>query len=250
MKHLVLLIAMLLLPIMGNSQTLHSLIMINKEEPNRQTDRTAEMNNMSTFIRTLVSTLGYHNKMTTRSGKSFTSVQLESDLNNMVVSDNDIVVFYYSGHGVNWDDDEWPHMALLDRQYHATKVYNKLLEKFGNAKLILCIAACCNMDEEGRSRERKTYASLDQNLAKQLFTGFSGHRAYIASSSIRGQYSYSWSGGATPGAIYGISLREAIQDALTGKIKADWDYVFESAKQKTLNKTENKQMPQYSKKRW
>ena len=234
----------------AQAQTLHSIIMVNKEEPNRQVDRTAEMNNMSAFVRNIANLLGYKNNMRCRSGQQFTGAQLDQDIAALNVTQGDVVIFYYSGHGLNYDDDEWPHMALKDCRYHETTVYNKLLQRCAEAKLILCISACCNMDSEGLNRQKKSYANPDPTLTKRLFRDFEGHRAYVASSSIRGQYSYSWAGGPTPGAIYGIALREAIQEAMSGAITAEWDYVFEAAKQKTLQKTEQKQMPQFSKKRW
>lgn len=52
--------------------------------------------------------------MRTYSGKTFTYIQLKTNINDMVVNDNDIIIFYYSKHGINWNDDKWPHIALAD----------------------------------------------------------------------------------------------------------------------------------------
>lgn len=230
-----------------NAQTLHSIIMVNKEEPNRQVDRTADYKNMSAFFTKIANTLGYRNNMLCYSGSSFKATVSLQAIESLSIESGDVVVFYYSGHGANWDDDEWPHMVFLDRQYSETSIYNKLKEKARNAKLVLCIADCCNMDSEGTRREKKTYASFDPALAKQLFTDFEGHRSYIISASIRGQYSYSH---LQYGAFFGIAFRESVTRALTGQVQPNWVYVLEDAKSLTLDLLEQKQMPQFHMDRW
>ena len=55
----ILFIALLSISIaVAQSQTFHTIIMVNKEEPNRQVDRTADFNNMSTFFTKIAQTLG------------------------------------------------------------------------------------------------------------------------------------------------------------------------------------------------
>lgn len=247
MKKIVLALLMSVFVLSINAQTFHSIILVNKEEPNRQVDRTADFNRMSAFFTQIAQTLGYKNNMLRYSGQAFRASNALQAIESLNVSAGDIVVFYYSGHGANWDDDEWPHMAFLDRQYSETSIYNKLREKFSNAKLILCISDCCNMDSEGQRREKRTYSGFDAALAKKLFTDFEGHRAYEISASIRGQYSWS---NRQYGALFGIALREAITEALTGKTQPNWVYVLERAKTLTLEITEEKQMPQYKMNRW
>lgn len=243
-----LIIALLFISItVAKAQTFHTIIMVNKEEPNRQVDRTADFNNMSTFFTKIAQSLGYKNNMLRYSGQSFRATNALQAIESLNVGLNDIVVFYYSGHGANWDDDEWPHMAFLDRQYGETTIYNKLREKFGNAKLILCISDCCNMDSEGARREKRTYSGFDPVLTKKLFTDFEGHRSYEISASIRGQYSYS---NRQYGALFGIALREAVSSALTGKTQPNWVYVLEKAKSLTLELTNQEQMPQFKMNRW
>lgn len=247
MKKLMFLILLSINITVAQAQTFHTIIMVNKEEPNRQVDRTADFNNMSTFFGTIARSLGYKNNMLRYSGQNFRAANALQAIESLKVGLNDIVVFYYSGHGANWDDDEWPHMAFLDRQYGETAIYNKLREKFGNAKLILCISDCCNMDSEGTRREKRTYSGFDPALVKKLFTDFEGHRSYEISASIRGQYSYS---NRQYGALFGIAFREAVSSALTGNTQPNWVYVLEKAKSLTLEFTKQEQMPQFKMNRW
>lgn len=247
MKRVLIIMWVAMLPWCMQAQTFHSIVMVNKEEPNRQVDRIADFNNMTAFLGQIAKTLGYRHDLKTYSGSAFRASNALAAVEGLNVAANDIVVFYYSGHGANWDDDEWPHMAFLDRQYSETAIYNKLREKYSQAKLILCISDCCNMDSEGSRKEKKSYAGFDAALAKKLFTGFEGHRSYEISASIRGQYSYS---NTTYGALFGIALREAVSQALSGTIQPNWVYVLEAAKTITLGLTQDRQMPQYHMDRW
>ena len=247
MKRLITIVLLLIGITIAYGQTFHTIIMVNKEEPNRQVDRTADFNNMSTFFTKIAQSLGYKNNMLRYSGQNFRATNALESIESLNVGFNDIVVFYYSGHGANWDDDEWPHMAFLDRQYGETTIYNKLREKCGNAKMILCISDCCNMDSEGARREKRTYSGFDPALTKKLFTDFEGHRSFEISASIRGQYSYS---NRQTGALFGIALREAVTSALTGKIQPNWIYVLEKAKSLTLEISNQEQLPQFKMDRW
>lgn len=237
------------LAISTNAQTMHSILFTNMEEQGRQADRTAELQQMTEFCNTIAESLGYAHDLRRHSGSEFTSVMLEREIASLRVADGDIVLLYYAGHGCNWDDDDWPHMALLDKQYWESTAYSKLKAVSGNAKLTLCISSCCNMDSEGRRKERGygKYSSIDAEKVRKLFTGFSGRRAIIASSSIRGQYSYSWSSGSTLGSIYTISLRKTITEAVSGESDTEltWEGIFEATKKQTLAYTEGKQLPQY-----
>ena len=231
-----------------NAQTLHSLLFSNMKEPGRELDRTAEMNNMKNFCSEIATALGYSHDLRTHSDKEFTSSMFEQEVSSINVQEGDIVLFYYAGHGCNWDDDDWPHMCFLDRQYWESTAYTKLKEVSKNAKLTLCIASCCNMDSEGRKREQNgQFATMDKYKVKQLFTGFSGKRSIKVSSSIRGQYTWSWTNGNNPGSIFSISLREVIRNATSSSASSilTWESILDATKDKTMSYTKNKQLPQY-----
>ena len=77
---------------------------------------------------------------------------------------------------------------------------------------------------------------------------FYGKQKIVTSSSIRGQYSYSWASGNRPGSIYGISLREAISEILNpaSSLEPTWENALSLAQRKTLYYTDQKQKPQYA----
>ena len=246
-NRIILILPFLICSIHFYGQTMHSILFTNMEEQGRELDRTAEMKQMTEFCISIADALNYKHNLRCHSGAEFTSKMLEKEIASLNVQENDVVIFYYAGHGCNWDDDDWPHMAFLDKQYWETTAFNKLKAVSKKAKLLLCIASCCNMDSEGRRKERAQYAPIDKEKARKLFLGFSGKKAIIASSSIRGQYTYSWSSGTMLGSIYTISLRKTINEALSGisNIGLTWNEIFEATKQQTLAYTNNRQLPQY-----
>lgn len=231
-----------------NAQTMHSLLFSNMQEQGRELDRIAEMNNMRSFCIEIASALGYTHDLRIHSDKEFTSFVFEQEVASLNVQEGDVVLFYYAGHGCNWDDDDWPHMCFLDCQYWETTAYTKLKDVSKKAKLILCIASCCNMDSEGRKREQNgQFAFMDKSKVKQLFTGFSGKRSIKMSSSIRGQYTWSWTSGSHLGSIFSISLREVIRNATSSSSSSTltWESILDATKDKTMAFTQNKQLPQY-----
>lgn len=249
MKIVISLFVTIVLTMSAPAQTFHAMIFSNmKESSQRAADRTEEMNNMRSFCQNLATTLGYRQDIRCHSDNEFTSTQFLQDIESMSIGSEDIVMLFYNGHGCNWDDDDWPHMCFKDKQYWQTTAYEKLQEKCSNAKLLLCIACCCNMDSRGRSGYGMEYDySFDPNKARALFAGYSGKRKVVTSSSIRGQYSYSWTSGSRLGSIYGISFREAINEVLrpSSTIAPTWDNVLALAQRKTLSYTDQKQRPQY-----
>lgn len=246
-KNYAVILLLILATSVANSQTMHSILFTNMEEQGRKADRTEEMRQMKEFCIAIAESLDYEHDLRCHSGSEFTSTIMENEISSLSVNENDIVLLYYAGHGCNWDDDDWPHMALLDKQYWQSTAYTKLKAVSKKAKLVLCIASCCNMDSEGRNREKQNYTQFDKDRTKQLFLGFEGQKSIIASSSIRGQYSYSWSSGNKLGSIYTISLRKTITEALNGTSATDleWDAIFDGTKKQTLAYTNNKQLPQY-----
>lgn len=241
-------IALLIVTVTAYSQTMYSILFANMKEQGREADRTAEMENMTKFCCDIADALGYTHDLRTHSDNEFTAAMMEREIASLNVQQGDIVILYYAGHGCNWDDDDWPHMALNDRQYWQTTAYNKLKGMCGKAKLTLCIASCCNMDSEGRRREngQYNYATINRAKVRELFTGFSGNRSIIMSSSIRGQYTYSWSSGNRLGSIFSISLRDEIYDAVMGvkSTPLTWEAIKEATIRQTLAYTKGKQRPQ------
>lgn len=236
------------------AQTLHSIIFANKEEQGRTADRTEEFNNMRAFCKELANALGYSHDLRTHSGSEFTTAQMISDIDGLTVNEDDIIILYYCGHGANLSGGYWPHMALSDRAYNSNTAYERLKSKCVNAKLVLCIAACCNKEVENRSSYSTSASSgttMNRSRVKQLFTGFDGKMNIMMSSSVKGQYSYSLSGGMRLGPIFTMSLRDVIYESVeNGSPRPlDWNSLLSTVKERTDSWARSvvgkSQLPQY-----
>ena len=248
MKKILTLLTLFIVSLSLNAQTMHTIIFVNKQENtpengDRTVDRTADFNNMKDFFSRIANAIGYTNNMRAHGlQQDFTSTMIDQEINRLNVNKNDIVVFYYSGHGANMNNDIWPTLDLIDKGYWQSDILRKLKGKCANAKLLMCIADCCNGVYNGNARGTFD-AGEDSNGLKKLFTGFPGKKIITLSASKKGQYSYS---DLRYGALFGICLRQAVAEKTVNNSSPTWDNVLDYAKQLTLRVTNNSQEPQYS----
>lgn len=119
-------------------------------------------------------------------------VVIENTLNQLSVNPDDVVIFYYSGHGANpGGGDRWP---MLGIEGQSTPVPNllklssvKKTLQSKNPRFLITMADACNKPMPG-SADRGRRQSNQPAGFKKLFLGYKG--TIIASSSIPYQYSY------------------------------------------------------------
>ena len=101
MKKYILLAFLLVFSTQIYGQTLHASLFVNEREQGREVDRTADMNNMKSFFRDIANHIGYSYNLKANSDSYFTAREVDREIENLSVGNNDIIVFYYSGHGYN-----------------------------------------------------------------------------------------------------------------------------------------------------
>lgn len=244
MKKIVLSAIFACLSMIAMSQTMHTLIFVNEEESGRQVDRTADSRNMKKFFTSIAQCLDYTNNMRSHSGSEFTTTYIDREIDNLNVGSNDVVVFYYSGHGANFRNDKWPTLDLIDKPYWSSRILAKLNKKCGNAKLVLFITDCCNSYVNSGYTPTKSYNPTDENNVAKLFTGFKGKKKIIVTAAKPGQFSLSHK---VYGAYFGIAFRQAIQENVSNDVSnPTWDKVLQDASSMTSRLTQGKHEPQYS----
>lgn len=263
MKRILTLLALMIVCLGLNAQTMHTLIFVNTQEKyygDRTVDRTADYNNMKAFFSDIAAAIGYTNNMRAHKlQQDFNSAMVNREIENLNVKKNDIVVFYYSGHGANSGNDVWPTLtfdAYGRDSYWQTEILRKLRIKCtdGNLfkpKLLICIADCCNNVHDGNIRGTFDPENNASGI-KKLFTGFPGRLTITMSASMKGQLSVS---DLSSGSLFGFSLRRAIKDG-TRYGSPTWESILESAKQETAKLAAQRnnietgkpyyQVPQYS----
>ncbi len=238
---LIILISILSTQIYG--QTLHALLFVNKQERGRETDRYEDMKNMAAFYRDIARRIGYNFQLSENSGREFTAAEVKHEINNLRVASNDIIVFYYSGHGYNQGKDKWPTLNLLDENYWFSDILKVLNRHKSKAKLLLCIADCCNKGFRNANLPGASFNPIESANIRKLFTDFKGKKTILMSASKQGQYSWS---DTQRGSLFGISYRAALY-ALTDNSNSNptWDKVLKKAQEYTQRASNYKQEPQY-----
>lgn len=244
MKRIILSVIFACLTMSMMAQTMHTLIFVNEEEAKREVDRTADSRNMKKFFTTIAHHLDYTNNLHSHSGAEFTTTFIDREIENLHVGGNDVVVFYYSGHGANLKNDKWPTLDLLDKPYWSSRILAKLNKKCGNAKLILFITDCCNGYINNDFKPVQSYNPTDENNVAKLFTGFKGKKKIIVTAAKPGQFSYSH---LILGAFFGMAFRQAVWDNTSNDVSnPTWEKVFQDASRMTLRYSGGKHEPQYS----
>lgn len=108
---------------------------------------------MRSEVRGIAQLLGMNIQIYDVSGDQFSLIGLKRALKQLKASNDDVIVFHYSGHGFRFDDqeDEFPQLSLcptgyeelLDNNYVGlSDVYEVLLAK--QARLTIVLGDCCN----------------------------------------------------------------------------------------------------------
>lgn len=182
----------------------------------------------------------------------FDQAQTISFINNFTCSPDDVVFFYYSGHGFRYSDQDnnvWPYLNVCQEGQSPEEcgvdinwVHQQLIEK--NPRLSIAIGDCCNnqidwLEPRNVLSRSTTYKS--NNTAdgyEKLFGKSSGH--IIASGSIPGQYSL----GTQTGGLFTNGIIDALKKA-RGIETITWKNIFEKAQNYTLNTSNSDQKPHY-----
>ena len=183
-------------------------------------------------------------------GTSFTKDNAMRVLNGLNPESNDIVIFYYSGHGFRWSDqtDAYPQMDIRASAYtklsaettlSVSAVYN-LLDKKG-ARLNIVITDCCNSDiginkmTETSFLAGRSYQTPQIEKLQKLFMATKGN--LIVTSSSAGQVSWSNS---VNGGFFTLSFLQAFHEEISYLKTQDpsWDNILKKSQTNTVNKTD------------
>lgn len=223
------------------AQTIHAIIACNTIDNSIGVGMTSDMRNMRNAIQIIVSTLDCEYEEQVFDGPVCTKENVTNYINNMVVERNDVIIFFYGGHGthaMNNANDPWPQMCMntnIESLFMPVASLDKLISA-KQPKLSIIITNCCNKEQAGVS-VKPLYAQSagptmqsDYNSAvfKKLFLDSKGK--VMMTSSKLGQYS--WCG--PNGGLFTNYLLDVLDAVGMNKLNADWETICEATHDKTL----------------
>lgn len=225
---------------------LHLVLVANTMDEQIGNTCVVDKNSVFRTYKNIADFLNIQFKPTIIEGENFSKVNVESAIKELSPGPSDIVVFYYSGHGFNYDNatTKYPYLDLRDKpsqmyggQYtmNIENVFNSINEK--GARLNIVMSDCCNADPRkinntaGDGAATRT-SSIGWNLAncQALFLDNKPYSLLVTAAS-KGELS---AGNVNRGGIFTSNFRDALEKLLSPfSPSAGWDTLIASAKTQT-----------------
>lgn len=258
------------------SQTLHAIIFANTKSPGDPNKPgsvgigpsvTVDFERMGIEMTSIASFIGYKLKKYYYydTPARFSRNSLLNVLNNLSCSRDDIVFFYYSGHGLRAENEasQYPEMVLhvpysgasADDLYPLYNVYQKIRNK--NPRLTIVFGDLCNStikgyySEYGSSRGATTKSIEACDIYKNLFLNVKG--GLIAASSKPGHTSgcYEYKDGTEGGGTFTASFLDCLGYFVSQGKDVSWSSLLENTRELTKHRSHldeygEKQTPVFS----
>lgn len=227
----------------AKSQALHAIVFADTQDNNIGIYDKQDFVNITLELNTIASATGLKLKQYYYKDTQCNNSNLVSVLSNIKTSTNDVVFFYYSGHGTRstTDNSEFPQICLGSHYEQDFYPLEKVLSKLSMlpARLKIVIGDCCNsIAPEVTSKDYATKGPTiltkePVNVYCNLFLGSEG--TIIASGSRKGENSstISYTDGNPAGGIFTVTLLEVMQTVSQKGLDASWDNIFAATKAMT-----------------
>ena len=237
MKKLILFIVAWIVSLPSYSQTFHAIIFANTKNPSIGASVAEDYQKMRIEFKSMANFIGYNYKSYEFKDENFNRNNLENTINKLNCSPDDIVFFYYSGHGgrSSRDKTEFPQMLLLvderrggDERTDMYPIYNvKERIKAKNPRLTIVMGDLCNSIPDGDWITPKSFGkgptiktTVKSQFYKDLFFSMKGD--IIATSSKPGETSAAY----PFGGAFTYSFLTVLQDMVTNNNEASWNTLF------------------------
>lgn len=140
------LLLLVLLPCVSEGATLHAILVFDTLSKDIQETVLVDKKNIEKTVERICHYTELESSITLFSGKDFTPKNVKKHLKNLKTQEDDVVLFYYAGHGFRTQSmsDPWPALACPNssKSIHLSQVIELLKPKSQHFTLIL--ADCCN----------------------------------------------------------------------------------------------------------
>ena len=223
----------------SSSPTFHAIIVADTNDSKIGTSVKVDLKNIEALVANIEANTGANVKKQTIYGSNFDYQTVSSVINNLSVSNQDVVFFYYAGHGVNrinsGDKSRWPSMAINGQYLGISEVVSTLKSK--NPQFFIAMADACNdIVEQSPDRGAKglTFSNQNPESYLQLFLQQRGH--IIASSTHPDQKA---SGNSALGGLFTHKFLNVLNENLSSS-SPSWKRIASEA-EKTIEHSDGTQ---------
>lgn len=257
MKKIFLFVLVSLITLASNAQTIHWLTFIDTEDPNVGsldiTGRNVLYNHFVHVVNAALTEKGYNSVIHDIYGTELSPQRCVNEVRDLECDPEDIIVFYYIGHGTHalGEDNPYPQMLLgsiNEEEFVPLKwVHNELLSK--KPRLTVTIGMCCNVLQPVSPKSAPNYSvnygnisltDTERDAIQRMFLGYEGN--FLLSSASVGQSSL---GGPTP--LGDMDLFTAVMVSFFEDMAydgaLDWNDLFTDVRNVVHNVTGGNQTP-------
>lgn len=229
---------------------LHLVLFINTDIPDIGQSCSVDQRVMETEFKEISKAVGLPFQKYILNGDKFTKANAEKTLQELQVGRNDVVIFYYSGHGFRWSNqtDRYPQLDMRYSEYTplsektslALSDVAKIISNKGG-RLNIVMSDCCNSDI-GRNQMTSTtfmasraFQGAEIEKLKMLFLRSSGTLTIAGS----GPGEYAWCN--VNGGFFTLSFIQALKEEI-GYMRNDtpsWEHIAQNAVKSTQYKSKS-----------
>jgi len=225
----------------ASGPTLHAIIAADTDDETVGKSVEIDLENVGKLLLSIQDNTGLRLQTRSISGNELTRNKVIEALNQLSVGPNDVVIFYYSGHGVNLNKgSKWPALVFGGRFLDLDEVKARIKAK--NPRFLMVFADACNNLVQVISSFRGTKGMPRAKNYRQLFLNYRGD--IMASSSIPGQKSWGNNG---DGGFFTQAFLNHFNEELASASTPSWQAIMERAKKPlpTYHSEQPFQHPQY-----
>lgn len=246
-----------LMPMAVGAQTIHWLTFVDTTDPNvgrlDVNGREVLYNHFVNVVNAAVTEKGYKTNIKDIYGSDLSPQKCKDVVSNLNVNSDDIVVFYYIGHGTHGTvgGDVWPMMFMAqgDPNYLIPLKWVHEQLKSKGARLTATIGMCCNVYQGINRTETPSFGvnygntfltDTEKDAIQKMFLGHRGD--FLLSSASPGQSSVGGNTPLGPMDLFTCVLVKNFEDSASEGL-LDWNTLFNDVKAVVNNVTQGQQTP-------
>lgn len=230
--------------------TLHVLILCDTSSSNIKKASFVDLSNMRRATSLIAKNLHMKKSIRILKGKKMRTGALLHWLKSLSISQKDIVIFYYSGHGFRLESDKtpWPSFLLPGIKSPMSLISGEKICDILRAhsqRFTLVIFDCCNFEaiEKGIGFTPRNQIFNHHTFFPGLQSLFKAHHGMVTiASASPGEFSIAITGGPAKGSIFTSEFLKTLFYKCQKK-KPSWKQILERTSDKCSRMTDNTQNP-------